>query len=261
MFLTALVASQSMVYAGMQSMDNAAMEEVDGRGGVDVSLLLRINQKSLQGQNGIGTAGYLSTDTANYDYTSGSTYASIAIDPRDSLDCDNRQFCRLAIAINNRTSAVNTETDGTTTVGNKQWLVFKGLQGYIEIPKLSLDAANVTDIIPYAGEDPAPNNRVALKLSLSAANPIKIRHLGFESLSLEVGSSAASAGNDYGYLNMKSCTVGSAACPVQGYTNGKYVSAGFDTGREVGFLGMDIHGNLAVNGSVYVFSCTARGAC
>lgn len=239
---------------GMTPLDNEALQQVDAQGGVDVGLILRLNQKT-------GAAGVGSTDIANYDYTAGSTYADHVIDPRDSLDCDNRQFCRLALALNNRTSTIDNDPGSNTTVGNKQFLVLKGLQGYIEIPKLSLDAANVTDIAKYAGEANAPDNRVALQLSLDAANPIKIRHLGVESVSIEVGSSAAAGGNDFGYLNLNSCTKGNALCPVEGFTDGKYVNAGFDTGREVGFLGVDIHGNLAVNAKIFVFSCNARGNC
>lgn len=248
-----LCSAYTMGHAGLQSLDNESLQQVEAQGGVDLSLLVRLNQKT-------GTAGDDSS-SSNYDYTTGNTYANVVIDPRQSLDCENRQFCRLAFAFNNRYSTLDTDAGATTTVGNQQWLVMKGFQGYVEIPKLSLDAANVTEMFKYSGEADAPNDRVALKIGLTADNPIKIRHLGFESLSIEVGSADAAAGNHFGYLNMNGCTQGSAACPVAGYTDGKYVNAGFDTGREVGFLGLDIHGNLAVQGNMYVFSCKERGSC
>lgn len=250
-----LFTSMGSGHAALQSLDNNEMQEVRAQGGVDLSLVLRLNQKD--------GSGNLSSATG-YDVLTGNTYANLTADPRQSLDCDNRQFCRFALALNNRESTVDTDPGTDTTVGNKQWLVLKGFQGYVEVPKLSLDGAPVTDIKLSNGtaDTSAPDNRVALKISLDKNFPIKIRHLGFEALAIEVGSSASAGGNPYGYLNMSSCAAGDSRCSVETYTNGKYDSnAGFDAGRETGFLGLDLHGNLAVNAKVYVFSCQARGAC
>ena len=54
------------------------------------------------------------------------------------------------------------------------------------------------------------------------------------------------SGNMPGYL---------AATTGTGYSNGKYTVSGFDNGKETGFTGLMMNGNLALNGKVMIFSC------
>lgn len=150
-------------------------------------------------------------------------------DSNSNFFCVNNdlQYCRLAISPNNRND------DGTVTgsaTGKKLWLVMKGMQGTINIQYAGLDGTDLTDIAP---------TKVGLALTYDAARPILIRNYGFTSLSIETDSVAnEGAGNVPGYLK-----------------TGTYTTAGFDNGREFGFTGLMMNGNLAFSGVVKVFSC------
>lgn len=203
-------------YAGLQELDSASLAEIQGQGGADLSLVMRLNQK-------------LSDDTAatTGTFNNGSTLANDSTKTTlQTLDCPDIRFCRLAVAFNNRADAS----------GNTQWLVFKGVQGYINIPKIGIDGVDVAV---------GATTKTVLQLSFDETKPIQIRHLGFQSLSIETDSVARK-----GYLEMDSGGSGSGA-----YSLGKYTAVGFDQGREVGFAGLDIHGNLSVQGKFQIFSC------
>lgn len=151
--------------------------------------------------------------------------------------CSDPLDCRLGISFNNR-------TDGS---GNKLWLVLKGLSGGIYIPQLGLDGSDIT----Y--KDTGGNNvwQAAVKFTLGGStNKIQINNFGFESLAVETTISGTEG---YRVLTEKDGTGAYGAT----FTDGKYTNAGFDNGKEVGFLGLNINGNLAINGSIKMFSCPA----
>ncbi|MEI2513341.1 hypothetical protein [Acinetobacter soli] len=129
------------------------------------------------------------------------------------------QYCRLALAFNNRQDQN----------GNLYWLVFKKIQGTLAIDKFQLDGTTVTvNTNQY---------RSALKLTFLDEYPIQIRNLGFEALSIETDTGTADS--QKGYLST--------------FVPSTYT--GFDQGLERGFMGVNINANLALSGSVKVFSC------
>ncbi|MCU4414689.1 hypothetical protein KTH71_11720 [Acinetobacter sp. WU_MDCI_Axc73] len=152
----------------------------------------------------------------------------------DSSVCSDPAYCRLAVAFNNRLNANN----------QKQWLVFKGIQGTINVQLLGLDGADLT----YRNKSDTTNVlKPAIQLSARKDKPILIRNLGFNAMSIETDTVAnEGSGNVAGYL---------AATSGTGYSNGKYTIAGFDNGKETGFTGLMMNGNLALNGKVMIFSC------
>lgn len=223
-------------YAGMQELDSEALSAIEGQGGADLSLVLRLNQKLSDGS--IATAN--GTTTGSGSYSNGSTLANDNTKfTTQTLDCTNRAYCRLAAALNNR-------VDGS---GNPQWLVMKGWQGYINVPKIGMDAVDLFK----NGVDTAGGVQAAFRVSLTETFPILIRHLGFESLSIETDNTTRK-----GYLALDAGGSGSGA-----FDAGKYTAAGFDNGREVGFTGLDMHGNLNMNNQLLIFSCpgTASTRC
>lgn len=159
----------------------------------------------------------------------------------DTATCADLRFCRFAISLNNR----------TTTAGNKQWLVFKGLQGTIQMQNVQIDGA---DLI-YKDKNLTDQIKAALQITFSAADPIKIRNFGFDALSIETDTKAnEGAENVPGYLAMGSGGTGGSAFDKGVYTN---TTNKFDQGRETGFTGLMMNGNLAVQGSLKIFSCSA----
>ena len=142
----------------------------------------------------------------------------------DTTVCSQLQYCRLAINFANR---------------DKLWLVAKGIHGALSLQNVDIAG---TDLI-YTDDNGAKQIKAALQLAFDSSKPILIRNFGFNSLAVETDSSTTP-----GYLAMSSGTA---------FTDGVYTGTGFDAGREVGFLGMSMNGNLAVNGSLKVFSCDA----
>lgn len=219
--LAALVALSNTSHAGLEQMDNQALQQVTGQGGADISLQLRLNHDN----------------SANF-------------------VCANNEleYCRLALSINNRyadgsykdsSGVVRNSAGGIiANVGRKQWLVFKGIQGTINIQEIKLDGTDLT----YNGIV-----KPAIQLSFNPLKPIQFRNVGFQSLAIETDTVAnEGAGNAPGYL-----AKGSGGTGTGTYVNGKYTTAGFDNGREVGFTGLNIHGNLSVAGTLKIFSCDA----
>lgn len=160
----------------------------------------------------------------------------------DAVTCTQLEYCRLGIAFNNRND----------TSGKKQWLVFKGIQGSIELQDIEIAGADLV----YNDDSNASQIKAALKLSFNEFKPIKIRNVGFSALSIETDTVAnEGAGNVPGYLAKGS----GGGTGVGAYSDGKYTNPTnkFDLGRETGFTGMLMNGNLAVQGSLKVFSCDA----
>lgn len=152
--------------------------------------------------------------------------------------CANLVYCRLAMSLNNRyhdgtqdTYDVNGNRIPSPT-GRKQWLVFKGIQGTINIQELQLDGEDVT----YGA-----TTQASLKFGFTPTKPILLRNFGFNSLSIETDTVAnEGGGNVPGYLT-----------PATLYGGG-----GFDNSKERGFLGLNVNANLSLTGSIKMFSCT-----
>jgi hypothetical protein len=101
----------------------------------------------------------------------------------------------------------------------------------------------------YKNDSNVDQIKAALQVSFKAANPIKIRNFGFNALSIETDTVAnEGTGNVPGYLNADKygATAG---------TNIKVTTSVYDQGRETGFMGMMMNGNLALQGNLKVFSC------
>lgn len=221
-------------HAELQSLNNQQLQQVEGQAGATIDWTLSLNQTS---------PGVFDTDT-----------------------CADLRFCRFAVSSNNRYDdgsyvtrdpITNMETihdkngNVITATGRKQWLVFKGIQGSIQLQKVDIDG---TDLLysSDANMTGTPDQiKAALQVSFKAANPIKIRNFGFNALSIETDTVAnEGAGNVPGYLNADKygATAG---------TNIKVTTSVYDQGRETGFMGMMMNGNLALQGNLKVFSCDA----
>ena len=151
------------------------------------------------------------------------------------------KFCRLAMSSNNR----------TTSDGRKQWLVLKGIQGTIGLNNVDIDGVDLL----YKDDANADQIKAALQLSIKETSPILIRNFGFNAMSIETDTVAnEGSGNIPGYLAM-----GSGGTDASAYANGVYTDTTnkFDLGRETGFTGMIMNGNLALQGTLKVFSCDA----
>ena len=196
----------NFAYAALQPLDNTDMQAVEAQGGADISWQLTLNQD------------------ASYNF-----------------NCTNLPYCRLGLSLNNRNH------DGTPTgsaTGKKLWLVFKGIQGSINLQQVKLDGVDLT-----YGSITKP----AIQLSYDPLKPIQIRNFGYNALSIETDTIAnEGAGNVPGYLAM-----GSGGSGVTAYTNGLYSNAtnAFDFNRETGFTGLNMNGNLSLAGTVKIFSC------
>ena len=232
MLFSALLLVFGAAHAELQSLNNQQLQQVEGQAGATIDWTLSLNQTS---------PGVFDTDT-----------------------CADLRFCRFAVSSNNRYDdgsyvtrdpITNIETihdkngNVITATGRKQWIVFKGIQGSIQLQKVDIDG---TDLLysSDANMTGTPDQiKAALQVSFKAANPIKIRNFGFNALSIETDTVAnEGAGNVPGYLNADKygATAG---------TNIKVTTSVYDQGRETGFMGMMMNGNLALQGNLKVFSC------
>lgn len=194
----------------MQGLDDEELQEAVGQAGADFSLKLSLNHRS--------------------DYTF------------DTTVCSNLVYCRLGMSLNNRYDDKTQDTydaNGVRTpspTGRKQWLVFKGIQGTINIQQIALDGEDVQ----YGATVQA-----SIKLGFTPTKPIEIRNLGFQSLSIETDTVAAEGGGNVpGYLT-----------PATLYSAGGVT--GFDANKEKGFLGLNVNTNLSMMGSIKIFSCSS----
>ena len=155
------------------------------------------------------------------------------------------KFCRLAMSSNNR----------TTSDGKKQWLVLKGIQGTIGLNNVDIDGVDLLYSSDSNMTGVPDQIKAALQLSIKETSPILIRNFGFNAMSIETDTVAnEGSGNIPGYLAM-----GRGGTGVTAYANGVYTDTTnkFDQGRETGFTGMMMNGNLALQGTLKVFSCDA----
>jgi len=228
LILTSLI---SLNLYAMEALSDQDLQQIEGQSGADLSLKLTLNQNILSDaelQNGIAPTFYCGSSI---------------------------EKCRLAISPNKRFMNGTTPSD---SMGNRLWLVFKGIQGTLNIQKMALDG---TDLI--YGNTIKP----AIQLGFVSSLPLQIRNYGFDSLSIEKDSftSSQTTANalveptgqtgGYGYLNTGTYqqTVETVGTVASGATTGNQ----YDIGRERGFMGIKMNGNLALQGSIMMFSCSS----
>lgn len=155
---------------------------------------------------------------------------------------DKDKFCRLGVSLNNRVDSTN----------HKSWLVFKGLHAQaINIQNLRIDGVSGIN-----------GTQSGLKLTFTDTDPIQLRHVGFNALSMEYDDFVSTQNASFGTNGIWDEPATPSGDP--GYLKYSTYSATdpsvYDRGREKGFLGMDIHGNLSVTGSMTVFAMTCTGS-
>lgn len=230
-FLLGTLLTTSVVsYAGLKALNSGEMTEVAGQGGADLNWTLSLNH--------VYATDLTKNDISRVDGNGNVLEAFYVLDPNTCGP--SKQFCRLAIAPNNHVDAN----------GNQKWLVFKGIQGTLQIDKFSVDGDTILNAAKKA--------QTALKISFYDDKPLKIRNLGFSTVSIETGTGADAL---EGYANT----------PTYVSYNQKIIDANgnittmvtdvpsFDKGAEKGFLGVNMHGNLHMSGNLKIFSYNCSG--
>ncbi|ENV36317.1 hypothetical protein HWI77_13190 [Acinetobacter venetianus] len=249
-------------HAELQALDNNALQAVEGQAGADLSLKLSLNQNILSD-------------------------AALQAGTAPTFSCTNLEYCRLAISFNKRFVQKKTTADASgpadtdpiwsiaasdptaANPGHKLWLVMKGLQGTVNIQKLGLDG---TDLVYARKSDGSPMIKPAIQLGFDATQPIQIRNLGFSALSIEqdvvtsyydasgnLVENTSTSPNDYGYL--KTSTYSPVLKKVATVANGGTTANNYDAGRETGFMGVQMNGNLALQGQIKIFACSDHSRC
>lgn len=244
-------------YAELQALDNQTLQSIQGQGGADLSLKLSLNHNILSDSD-------LLTGVA----------------PTFNCDPTRLEYCRLAISVNKRFvqqgsagandpvwSMAASDPD-INNKGRKLWVVFKGLQGTINIQKLGLDAIDLQYAAKTGG---GTATKPAIQFTFDGTKPIQIRNFGFNALSIEQDTGTVlsyydTSGNliegtttnpqDYGFLKTGTYSAVPQSTGVNGTTANNY-----DVGREKGFLGLQMNGNLAIDGKVQIFACSNHARC
>ena len=221
MLISILGVMMNMAHAGLEPIANNELSLVNGQASAaTIDWVLSLNQVSAAN----ATAGYL--DTYSFNTTA----------------CTDLRFCRFAMSLNNR----------QTTDGKKQWVVMKGMQGTIHLQNVQLDGVDLL----YKNASGQDQIKAALQLTFDAAHPIRIRNFGFDALAIETDTVAnEGAGNVPGYLVPTTAGTGTYTYNANTFDGKHPVVAGM--GRETGFTGLQMNGNLAVQGTLKVFSCSA----
>lgn len=218
LLITGLFSTQGFA---LEALSDDALQKVEGQSGADLSLKLSLNQKLVDGKyvfdNGTGAV------------------------------CANVEFCRIAVSVNNR--YVDANGQPSSTGGYKLWLVMKGIQGTINLQKMGLDGVDLT----YKSDGGADKIKAAMQLSFDPQLPIQIRNLGFDAIAFGQDTFTTSATlegdssnpSDHGYLQVSRYDVSNAP------------KSAYDHGREKGFMGLRMNGNLALQGKVMMFGCDA----
>ena len=219
----------------LEPLSDQELQSVEGQAGADLSLKLVLNQVNTN------DSFYATKNAYKFDDALGGV-------------CEKLQFCHLALSVNNR--YVDENNVANSKNGNKLWVVFKGIQGTINIQKLGLDGADLIYKDATSGGD---RIKPAIQLSFDATQPIQIRNFGFNALAIEkdtftsqtnadgsvTENSANATEQSYGYLKNTTYTSTTAANSV------------YDQGKETGFVGMKMNGNLALQGKLMMFSCSS----
>ena len=234
----ALCAALTTTVGAMQPLEDSELQAVEAQAGADLSLKLSLNHKF---------------DGSKYVFDNGVGGV-----------CADEKFCRLAIAINKRyvreTSPNSNVWIANSTSGNKLWMVMKGIQGTIHMQRLGIDGQERT----YKNDANQDVNKSALQLSFDNTKPILIRNFGFNALAIErdnFSSTAADPSNvaDYGYLKysvyqQNANPAGTPAIPT-GATAVNVQNSLYDHGKETGFLGLRMNGDMVMQGKIQVFGC------
>lgn len=218
LFASLLVLLFQTTHAELKPLENKELQAVEAQSAATINWSLSLNQ------------------------TSPGVFANAAGEYCNGTDV---KFCRLAMSLNNR----------TTLDGRKQWLVLKGIQGTIGLNNVDIDGVDLLYSSDSNMTGVPDQIKAALQLSIKETSPILIRNFGFNAMSIETDTVAnEGSGNIPGYLAM-----GSGGTGVTAYANGVYTDTTnkFDQGRETGFTGMMMNGNLALQGTLKVFSCDA----
>ena len=232
----------SFQLSAMEALTDTDMQQIEGQSGADLSLKLTLNQ--------------IKTSDSNYVSGNSSAYQKDAyqLDSKTGGVCEKLEFCRLALSVNNR--YVKAGDVASSTDGNKLWVVFKGLQGTINLQKLGLDGMDVI----YKNKDGANVTKAAIQLSYDATLPIQIRNFGFDAISIEKDEFTSQTNPTTGVVTENSAGATAdkyAYLKVSKYTAADAPNSVYDQGREKGFMGMKMNGNLALQGKALMFSCNS----
>jgi len=221
--------SATMTHAALEQLNSNELTDVSGQGGADLNWTLSLNH--------VYATDLSKENISTVDAEGNVLEAFYVLDP--AACGTTKQFCRLAIAPNNHVDSN----------GNKKWLVFKGLQGTLQIDKFSVDGTTIINA--------ARKPQTAMQITFYDDNPLKIRNLGFSTVSIETGTSGTE-----GYENTPTYqTYSQKVIDENGNITTTPVSVpNFDRGTEKGFLGLNMHGNLHMNGNLKIFSYNCSGA-
>lgn len=250
-----LTASSSK--AELQALDNQTLQSIQGQGGADLSFKLSLNHNIL----------------SDSDLLAGIT-------PTFNCDPARLEYCRLAISVNKRfvqqgsadandpVWSMAASDPSIDNKGRKLWVVFKGLQGTLNIQKLGLDAVDL-EYLPKTGTGTVI--KPAMQFTFDSSKPIQIRNFGFNALSIEQDTGSvlsyydtngsliegtSTNPQDYGFLKTGTYIEVPQSTGATGTTANNY-----DTDREKGFIGLQINGNLAIDGKVQIFACSNHARC
>lgn len=157
------------------------------------------------------------------DDISGQAGIAIALDMRLNADATGTTLCGGAVAQIECRLAVSLNNRGTA--GNQEWLVWKGFYGRIFIPYLTLDASTATYTNDGGGTTTVPAARFGFG---GSGNKIQIQNLTISNMAVERDNLLTATGTR-GYLATS----------------------------EDGFLGLQINGNVTINGSLKMFACNS----
>ena len=230
MTLFALLSAALTAHAGLEAMSPQELKDTVGQGGADLSWTLSLNHLYATDM----TKNSISILDANGKPTS----VFYSLDP--TVCGTEKQLCRLAIAPNNHVDAL----------GNKRWLVFKGIQGTLQIDQFSIDAVTVGNSRNEA--------QTAMQVTFYDNKPLKIRNLGFSTVGVETGTGT---GANEGYANASTYSTYTAKTIQDDGTITDIVTSvpTFDRNTEKGFLGLNMHGNLHMSGNLKIFSYNCTG--
>ncbi|QQV65501.1 hypothetical protein ABCA12_0824 [Acinetobacter junii] len=235
-----LLFSTSIVHAELKTLDSQALREVEGQAGADLSLKFSLNHTSTyQFDDAVGGA---CDKTAMSNTGLGYCHLGISV---------NKRFVK-ETALGNGNWSVPESDPTSTNPARKLWLVFKGIQGTVNIQKLGLDGVDLV----YKNDSGTEKIKPAIQLGFDATLPILIRNLGYNALAIEmdnftsyidpttkqvIENTSTATAQDYGYL--KATTYASNHTSV------------YDQNKEIGFMGLRMNGNLALQGNIKMFAC------
>lgn len=227
--LGTVLLSVTMTHAGLEQLNTTELTDVTGQGGADLNWTLSLNH--------VYATDLTKENISRLDGAGKVLEAFYVLDP--AACGSTKQFCLLAIAPNNHVDEN----------GNKKWLVFKGLQGTLQIDKFSVDGTTIINA--------ARKPQTAMQITFYDDSPLKIRNLGFNTVSIETGTS-----DTEGYENNPTYeTYNQKMIDANGNITTTSMSVPtFDKGNEKGFLGVNMHGNLHMSGNLKIFSYNCSGA-